>query len=113
MRTIHTTEKPDSLQPVMDVFNCPSLCKIIAKARFLLALDRHLQTILPELFRAQCHVMNVQEGVIVLGVANASIGTRLQFMSSTIMDDLKKTQEFSSLTGLKCKVNLDKATVRL
>ena len=71
MQSLH--EKQDDLHPVMDGFTHSSLGKIIQKAKWLLALNRHLQTILPESFAPDCHVMNVDQSVLILGVSNAAI----------------------------------------
>lgn len=105
MLTMKNSQKnQDEFQPVMDVFDRSPLRKIIQKAKFLLALDHALQAILPESFRSYCHVMNVNEGNVVLGVSNAAIATRIQFMSIAIMSELKKTREYAQLLGIKCKV---------
>lgn len=104
MQTLYRNEKPDDLQPVMDCFQGTPLQKIVLKAKFLLALDQALQPILPESFRYACHVMNVHQGVVILGVSNASIATRIQFLSANLLQELRKKREYAQLTGIQCKV---------
>ncbi|MDP1574244.1 MAG: DciA family protein [Coxiellaceae bacterium] len=81
-----------------------SLNKIIQKAHFLLALDHYTQTILPDTLKSYCHVMNVQNGVLILGISSASIAMRIKMMSSNIMRDVRKDRRFAAICDLKCTV---------
>jgi hypothetical protein len=102
MQTIH--EKSDNLQPVVSVFKSASLQRIVQKAGFLLALDRHMQTILPESFAPYCQVMNLNEYTLVLGVTSAAIATRIQFLSADLLESLRKESRFSRILNIRCKV---------
>lgn len=102
MHSLH--EKQDDLHPVMEGFSHSSLGKIIQKAKKLLALDRHMQTILPAEFASFCHVMNVNQGTLVLGVSSAAIAMRIRFISSDLVRELQKTTEWQMIRELQCKV---------
>lgn len=102
MQTIH--EKSDDLQPVGTVFENTSLRRIVQKAEFLLALDRHVQTILPESFAPHCQVMNMNEYTLILGVTSAAIATRIQFLSTDLLTLLRKEAKFSRILNIRCKV---------
>ncbi len=102
MQTI--PEIREDLQPVSTVFENASLQRIVQKAGFLLALDRHMQTILPESFAPHCQVMNVNEYTLVLGVTNAAIATRIQFLSDELLGSLRKEPRFSRILNIRCKV---------
>jgi hypothetical protein len=104
MQTIH--EKPDDLHPVMNTFGDSALGKIIQKANYLLALDRAMQTILPSEFVNHCHVMNINQSVVILGVNSAAIATRIQLMSSDIISALQNIREFQGLLRIHCKVQV-------
>lgn len=97
-------EKQDDLHPVMEGFAHSSLGKIIQKAKWLLTLNRTMQAILPAEFASYCHVMNVNQGVLILGVSSAAIATRIQFMSSQLTYTLQKQNEFRGIIGIQCKV---------
>src|SRR5690606_12579681 len=56
----------------MDACEGSPLHYIIKKAQFLSALDHYTQTILPDTLKSFCQVMNVQNGVLILGVSNAA-----------------------------------------
>ncbi len=105
MQTIH--EKPDDLQPVIDVFQHSTLKHIVKKARFLLALDREVKNLVPSGFGSYCHVMNVNQNTLILGVTNAAIATRIQMVSARIIDALQKKIEFAEVRAMRCKVCVD------
>ncbi|OGT48808.1 MAG: hypothetical protein A3E82_08340 [Gammaproteobacteria bacterium RIFCSPHIGHO2_12_FULL_38_11] len=102
MQTIH--EKPDDLHPVMDSLGHSSLGKIIRKAKYLLALDHALQTILPPEFANHCRVVNINQAIVILGIDSAAIATRIQMMSEDIVQRLRKNKEFKMVLGIQCKV---------
>jgi len=102
MQTIH--EKSDDLQPVGTVFENTSLQRIVQKAEFLLALDRHVQTILPESFAPHCQVMNMNEYTLVLGVSSAAIATRIQFLADDLLASLRNESRYSRILNIRCKV---------
>lgn len=102
MQTI--PEMRDDLQPVSTVFENTSLQRIVQKAGFLLALDRHVQTILPESFASYCQVMNLSEYTLVLGVTSAAIATRIQFLSADLLESLRKEPRYSRILNIRCKV---------
>jgi hypothetical protein len=102
METIH--EKQLDLQSVSTVFEHIGLRKIIQKAEFLLALDRHVQTLLPPSFAPHCQVMNLNEYTLVLGVTSAAIGTRIQFMSEALLKSLREEPRFAKILNIRCKV---------
>lgn len=102
MQTIH--EKPDDLHPVIETVQHTTLGKIIRKAKWLLALDQCMQTILPAEFAADCHVMNVNQFVLILGVSNAAVAMRIRLMTSELIEKLHQRAEFSAITLIQCKV---------
>lgn len=102
-------EKPDNLQPVMEVIDRQSqqaspLQKIVQKARFLIAADDHLRTLLPREFAMQCKVMNYHEGTLVLQVSSAAIATRLQFQSRDLLEKIRVVKRFERVRMLRFKV---------
>jgi len=101
----NTTKKQDGLQPMIEELGHSSLGKIIQKAKWLLALDRFVQTILPVEFAKQCRVMNVDKGVLILGVNSAAIAMRIRFMASDLIKILNKNSEFKLICDVQCKVN--------
>lgn len=102
MQRLH--EKPDELHPIIDDLSRSSLGKIIQKAKWLLALDRYLQTILPAEFVPHCHVMNLNNGVLILSVNNAATSMRIRFMSSDLVRTLQKKSEFHNVREIQCKI---------
>ena len=102
MQRLH--EKPEDLHPVLEGFSHSSLGKVIQKAKKLLALDRYVQTILPAEFASFCHVMNVNQGTLVLGVSSAAIATRIRFMSSDLVREIQKKIEWQMIREIQCKV---------
>ena len=97
-------KQPNDLKPALENLSCSSLNKIIQKAKQLLALDRYFQTILPDAFRSYCHVMNMDQSILTLGVSNAAIATRIRFMSGELIDKLQTKKEFSHIQHIHCKV---------
>lgn len=102
MQSLH--EKENDLHPVMEGFTRSSLGKIIQKAKWLLALDRALQTLLPPEFATYCHVMNVNQATLVLGVSSAAIAMRIRFVSSDLIQTLQKEPEWQMIREIQCKV---------
>lgn len=88
----------------VDACEGSALNRIIQKAQFLLALDHYTQTILPDTLKSYCHVMNVQNGVLILGVSSAAIATRIKMMSSDIIRAVKKEKRFAAIIDLKCTI---------
>ena len=101
MQTIH--EKHNDLHPVMDTFGHSPLGKIIQKAKYLLKLDQVMQTLLPPEFVNHVQVMNIKQGVVILGVDSAAISTRIQLMSADILSALQKKPGFKNVAGIQCK----------
>jgi hypothetical protein len=102
MQRLH--ENSDDLHPVMDELTHSSLGKIIQKAKWLLAMDRALQTILPPGFSAHVHVMNLNQQTLVLGVRSSAVATRIQFMAADLIQSLQKTDMFQIVREIQCKV---------
>ncbi|OGT33319.1 MAG: hypothetical protein A3C44_03780 [Gammaproteobacteria bacterium RIFCSPHIGHO2_02_FULL_39_13] len=100
----HTPEQQDDVRPVMDHLTQSSLGKIIQKAKWLLTLDRVFKTILPETFLPYCHVMNVDQSILIVGVTNAAIATRIRFMSGDFIRELQKQKEFAHIQTIHCRV---------
>lgn len=100
----HTPQKNDDLNPVMEELTHSALGKIIQKARWLMAIDRELQNILPAAFAPYCHVMNVDQSILILGVNNAAIATRIKFISADLIRELHKQTEFVRIQIIHCKV---------
>jgi hypothetical protein len=97
-------EKQEDLHPVMDDLTHSSLGKIIQKAKWLLALDRYVQTILPASLASYCHVMNVDQSILILGVSNAAMATRIRFMFAELIEKLHEKKEFSHIQTIHCRV---------
>ncbi|OGT66307.1 MAG: hypothetical protein A3J38_08240 [Gammaproteobacteria bacterium RIFCSPHIGHO2_12_FULL_45_9] len=104
MKAEHSSQKPDDLQPVMDTLQHSPLRSIVQKARFLLALDREIQQCVQSGFGPYCHVMNVQQNTVILGVSNAAIATRIQMTASDIVCKLQKIPAFQHIQKIQCKV---------
>ncbi len=100
----NTLQKPPDLNPVMDELTHSSLGKIIQKAKWLLALDRYFQTILPASFASYCHVMNVDQSILIVGVSNAAIATRIRFMFAELIEKLHEKKEFAHIQTIHCRV---------
>lgn len=90
----------------MDACEGSPLHYIIKKAQFLSALDHYTQTILPDTLKSFCQVMNVQNGVLILGVSNATAAMRLKMMSSEILRDIRKDNRFVRICDIKYVVKL-------
>lgn len=95
---------PDDLNPVIDELSHSSLGKIIQKAKGLLALDRHIKTILPPTFASFCHVMNVEQSNLILGISNAAVATRIRFMMDDLIRELQQKKEFAHIRAIHCRV---------
>ncbi|PIZ04625.1 MAG: hypothetical protein COY58_02410 [Gammaproteobacteria bacterium CG_4_10_14_0_8_um_filter_38_16] len=100
----NTTDIPADLKPAMDALSRSSLGNIIQKAKWLLALDRYVKTILPASFASFCHVMNVDQSNLVLGVSNAAVATRIRFMSDTFLRTLQQKKEFAHIRTVHCRI---------
>ena len=97
-------ENQEDLHPVMEELTQTSLGKIIQKAKRLLALHRCFQTILPASFAPYCHVMNVDQSILILGVSNAAIATRIRFMSAELIEKLHEKKEFLYIQVIHCRI---------
>lgn len=104
MKAEHSNQIPDNLQPVVDVFQHASLRRIVQKAHLLLALDREIQKLVPAGFGPYCHVMNINQQTVILGISNAAIATRIQFTASEIVRQLQNNPAFQFVQKLQCKV---------
>lgn len=102
MQSLH--EKQKDLYPVIEELAHSSLGKIIQKARWLMTMNRALQNILPTAFAPYCHVMNVDQSILILGVSNAAIATRIKFISADLIRELHKQTEFVRIQTIHCKV---------
>lgn len=81
-----------------------ALQHIIQKAELLLALDHYTQTILPDTLKTYCHVMNAQNGVLILGVSSAGVAMRLKMQSKEIVQKIQQEKRFAHIRDLKCTV---------
>lgn len=97
-------EKPEDLQPVVDVFGQPVLRQIVQKAKFLLDLNCFMQTILPAPFAPYCQVLNLNEYTLILGVSSAALITRIQCLSDELLKALRNDKRYSSILNIRCKV---------
>ena len=100
----NTFQKQTDLNPVMEELAHSALGKIIQKARWLMTINRALQNILPAAFAPYCHVMNVDQSILILGVSNAAIATRIKFISADLIRELHKQTEFVRIQTIHCKV---------
>lgn len=94
------------LDPVMEALAGSPLSKIIQKARYLLALNNYFQTIIPAPMASDCQVMNVDQSILILGVTNAAVATRIRLISSELIEKLRAEKAFSSIQTIHCRVNL-------
>lgn len=104
MKAEHSNQKQDNLQPVVDVFQHSSLQRIVQKARLLLVLDREIQKLLPTGFGSYCHVMNINQNTVILGISNAAIATRVQITAAEMVSKLQKNTMFHFVQKMQCKV---------
>lgn len=100
----HTLPIDNDPRPAMDCAGPSLLGKIIQKAQWLLALDRVFQTVVPAEFASYCHVMNVNQGVLILGVSSAAVATRIRLMASQLLHTVQHHPEFRGVQGLECRV---------
>jgi len=78
-----------------------SLSALIQKAQFLLTLDHYTQTILPDTLKSYCRVMNVQNGVLVLGISSAAIATSLKMTTSDLLAQIQREKRFERIKDIK------------
>lgn len=100
------TDNQADLNPVMEELAGSPLQKIIQKAKYLLTLNAYVQTIIPASFAADCQVMNVDQSILILGVTNAAIATRIRMMSSELIEKLHEKKAFSHIQTIHCRVNV-------
>ena|SRR3990167_7995621 len=101
MQTLYRVDEKEDSVLAIDACHGTHLQKIIQKARFLLSLDHLVQSLLPPEFAKHCHVMNVQNGRVILGVENAAMGTRLQFLNDDLVRSIQRNQKFSAIHAIK------------
>lgn len=107
MNAEHSNQIQDDLQPVMDVLQQSPLRMIVQKAQLLLVLHRDIQKLIPAGFESYCHVMNIHQQTVILGVSNAAIATRIQFVAPDIMNGLHKKTEWRYLQKIQCRVCIE------
>lgn len=102
MNNIFSSE-PDLL-PIMDNPIASTLGKVIQKAKWLLALDQVIQTLLPEQFAPYCRVMNVKQDILVLGISSAAVAMRVRMQSTEILQALQKVTNDYTIREIQYKV---------
>lgn len=94
---------PDLL-PIMENPISSTLGKVIQKAKWLLALDAVVQTLLPEQFAPYCKVMNVKQDILVLGISSAAVAMRVRMLSTDLVFELQKAIDDHSIREIQYKV---------
>ena len=91
-------------QPLMDCAQNSSLRHLIQKAKRLLSIDREIKNLLPEGYEKYCHVMNLNQHTLILGVSNAAVATRIQLLSHQLVLDLHRKNKLTPIQKIQCKV---------
>ncbi len=81
----------------IDACQGTALLKIIQKARFLLALDQRVQTLLPAALASHCRVMNTHDTILVIGGDSAAIIMQLRFLSADLLGKLRLDARFNGI----------------
>lgn len=93
-----------------------TLSPIIARTRLIRLYDLLLQETLPNDLTGRVEVLNVRDGVLVLGAANASIATRVRYQQTTWLEAINqarlKWSGLPAVTGLNVRVHAPRASHR-
>lgn len=104
MRTPHSKENLDDLQPVIQTIRQSRLGNIVKKAQLHLSIEQSIKALLPKALTPHCQVLNIRENVLILSIDNAAIATRVRFMAADILKALKKELNLKGIQSIECRV---------
>lgn len=90
MQTNKPNLNPQEPQALGVLLESNTLGQIVAKARLINKADQFLAHLLPKELTSHCRIVNYHENTLVLAAANAAWGTRLRFLSATLLPQLRK-----------------------
>jgi len=67
-------------------------------------LNKNIDAYLPAAFRGHIFVMNMQNGILCLGVSNSSLASKLHFQKSDLLSALRKEPSLCGLTRIEHKL---------
>lgn len=94
------TEKTSDPRPFKDWLTQPSLGRLVARARQILAIEKALPEVLPKELATHCQVLNIENGVLILASQSAAIITRLHYLSPEIIYFLNNQQGLSPINRI-------------
>jgi len=104
-----TATPPHSKSTAMKLNEYAALSPIIARARLIRLYDMLLQEALPNDLTGRVEVLNIRDGVLVLGAGNAAIATRVRYQQANWLEAINRARlKWSGLpvvTGLTVRVH--------
>lgn len=95
--------RPDP-KKIEDVMTQSGINNILKKANHLESLNHHLYNTLSAQLSLHCNVMNIEDGVITIGVDDAAWITQLRFQEIDILHTFRRLPGLQGLRVVKYKV---------
>jgi len=98
------------LRPAQFLDSSTGTARLMAHARLLLELSRHLETLVPAGLRFAAHVANYKSGTVVIHAENGAVAAKLRQMSQRLCGELSKRGVECS--GMQVKVQPRQLSLR-
>ena len=104
MKTQYTNFKFKDPQLLSNVLDHHPLSRVLAKAKSIHSSNMILVQFLPKEMVSSCKIINIEEKTLTLEVANAAWATRLRFLESSLLPELRRYTIMAKIENLQYRV---------
>lgn len=104
MGAMQTDDPIRDPKPIQTLMGESTLANIIQKAQILNKIDDLIADFLPETIGQFCHVMNLKEHCLVLGIRNSAAATRIRYQEEELLNHLNRQTGLPTILKLECVV---------
>lgn len=80
------------------------LQNLLRKAEAQTSWTRDLRAVLPPELARDCRVLDIREGVLIIGSRNAASATRVRFEATSLIADLQTLADFSGVKEIRVQL---------
>lgn len=98
-------KRPSRAKSVADILNKPEgkLQSLLKQSNSLKSINESVQSLLPEELKGHCAVSEYNQTSLIITAENAVWGTRLRYISSELLANLRKAGHYS-LANIQIKI---------
>lgn len=98
--------KTSSKQAIAAILQNDNLARLVARAKLLQKISVPFKKVIDKQLALHCYIDNYHNGCLFLIVDNNAWATRVRYTIPNLLQQLKKTPEFTILREINCQVRL-------